>query len=243
MSSISCDCAMALLRMTPMARSTIAAIVLARGQQVRPAEDGVERRAQLVRQRGEELVLQAVDGLGVRAGALLAFEQRQALRFDPLPFVDLVAERGVRLGELAGPGADAVLQLLVRQQQRLRLALERFALLVQLDEDRDLGLQDLRAERLEDVVDGADRIAAEDLRVAAVVRGQEDDRRLRGCARGCGSVRRSRSRRGRASRRRAGSARSRSAAPPSARRGRTRRAPRLNEGSTRIASSASRFSS
>ena len=38
---------------------------LAGRQQPRPAEDGVERRAQLVRQRAEELVLQPV-GLGQR---------------------------------------------------------------------------------------------------------------------------------------------------------------------------------
>ena len=45
---------------------------LAAPQQVHPADDGVERRAELVRERGEELVLQAV-------GLLLALEQLGAL--------------------------------------------------------------------------------------------------------------------------------------------------------------------
>src|SRR6266542_819049 len=54
-------------------------IRLARREQVRPAEDRVQRRPQLVRQGREELVLHPVDGLGLRARDLLAFEQRQPL--------------------------------------------------------------------------------------------------------------------------------------------------------------------
>ena len=93
MSSISCDCAMRVVLDDADGPLDHRRIALARRQQVRPAEDRVERRAQLVRQRGEELVLQAVDRLGLRAGALLALEQHQPLRFDALALVDLVAQR------------------------------------------------------------------------------------------------------------------------------------------------------
>ena len=65
-------------------------------------------------------------------------------RFDALPLLDLFAQRQVGLGQLAGPGPDAVLELLVRAQQRLGLALQRLALLIQLDEHRHLRLEDLR---------------------------------------------------------------------------------------------------
>ena len=41
-------------------------------QDLRPAEDGVERSAQLVRQRGEELIFHAVDAFGFGAGETLA---------------------------------------------------------------------------------------------------------------------------------------------------------------------------
>ena len=112
------------------------------------------------------------------ARALLALEQLQPLGFDPPPLLDLFLQRQVGLVQLARPGAHAVLELLLGVEQSLGLALERLTLLKQLDEDGDLGLQGFRTERLEHVVDGADRVAAEDMRVAAIVGGQEDDRRL-----------------------------------------------------------------
>ena len=59
---------------------------LAAAQQVDPADDRVERRAQLVRQRGEELVLQAI-------GLLLAIEQLGALALRGLDFVEHAVER------------------------------------------------------------------------------------------------------------------------------------------------------
>ena len=54
---------------------------LAAAQQVHPADDGIERRAQLVRQRGEELVLQSI-------GLLLAIEQVGALALRGLDLVE-----------------------------------------------------------------------------------------------------------------------------------------------------------
>ena len=48
----------------------------------------------------------------------------------------------------------------------------------QLDEDRDLRPQDLRFEGLEDVIDGAQRVAAGDVGLALDGRGEEDDRRV-----------------------------------------------------------------
>ena len=48
-------------------------------QDLRPAEDRVERRPQLVRQRGEELVLHLAHALGCGARGALALEQLLAL--------------------------------------------------------------------------------------------------------------------------------------------------------------------
>ena len=79
-SSISCACARALRSMasSPLARSS-SAWRRAAQQDLRPAEDGVERRAQLVRERGEELVLHPVDPLRLGARHALALEQALAL--------------------------------------------------------------------------------------------------------------------------------------------------------------------
>jgi hypothetical protein len=57
----------------------------------------------------------------------------------------------------------------------LRLTPKLLRLLMQLDEDRDLRAQDFRIERLEDVVDGAGGVAAEDLLLVLRDRGDEDD--------------------------------------------------------------------
>ena len=64
--------------------------------------------------------------------------------------------------------------------QELALALQLRGLPVQLDEDRDLRTKHLRVERLEEVVDGTRRVAAEHVLLLLRDRGQEDDRdRLR----------------------------------------------------------------
>ena len=57
----------------------------------RPAEDGVERRAQLVRDGGEELVLGAVGDLRLLARFLLAAQQQPVRLLDPLLLVDVGA--------------------------------------------------------------------------------------------------------------------------------------------------------
>ena len=84
---------------------------------------------------------------------------------------------GLRLGQ----EAVALLALAAELRellllQLLRLLPELFRLLVQLDEDGDLGAEHCRAERLEDVVDRACRIAAEDVLLVLGDRGDEDDR-------------------------------------------------------------------
>ena len=71
------------------------------------------------------------------------------LRQEPVALLALAAELG---------------QLLLLQQFRLLPELPR--LLVQLDEDGDLGAQHVWVERLEDVVDRACRVAAEDVLLA-----------------------------------------------------------------------------
>ena len=68
--------------------------------------------------------------------------------------------------------------------QQLGLLPQLPVLPVQLDEDRDLGAQHPRVERLGDVVDGAGRVPAEGVLGPAVDRGQEDDRDVAGPLRG-----------------------------------------------------------
>src|ERR687888_156390 len=60
--------------------------------------------------------------------------------------------------------------------QPLLVARELLPLLVQLDEDGDLRAEDLRVEGLEDVVDRAGLVAAEDLPAVLADRRQEEDR-------------------------------------------------------------------
>ena len=65
----------------------------------------------------------------------------------------------------------------VERRAQQRLAARRGARLgVELEEDADLGAQDGRVVRLEDVVDGAGRVAAEDVVALLADRGHEDDR-------------------------------------------------------------------
>jgi hypothetical protein len=59
--------------------------------------------------------------------------------------------------------------------EQLRLTAELLGLLVQLNEDRDLGAQHFRVERLEDIVDRAGRVAAEHLLLVLRDGGDEDD--------------------------------------------------------------------
>ena len=94
-----CDCAIALFLMTVTARAAISAIAGREPEQVRPAENGVERRAQLVGQRGEKLVLEPIGLLGLRAQVALDDEQLLALLFGALAIAISAAAR-VRFGEL-----------------------------------------------------------------------------------------------------------------------------------------------
>ena len=78
-SSMSCSCAFAFRRMTSRAARDERAVDTAVVEHARPAVDRVERRAQLVREHGEELVLAAVERLGLVARGLLAREQLRPL--------------------------------------------------------------------------------------------------------------------------------------------------------------------
>ena len=64
--------------------------------------------------------------------------------------------------------------------QALLVLAELLVLLPELDEDGDLRAQHVGVERLEQVVDGADRVAAEDVLLVLRDRGQEDDRDVPG---------------------------------------------------------------
>ena len=74
-SSMSWACSRVLRSMISIARRAGRLVQVTARQQARPAEDRVERRAQLVRQRGQELVLRAVGGLGLQPRLLLALEE------------------------------------------------------------------------------------------------------------------------------------------------------------------------
>jgi hypothetical protein len=73
-------------------------------------------------------------------------------------------------------GLVAVATLLFLLLEKNRLAGDLPGLLEQLDEDRDLGAQDDGIEGLDDVVDGAGLVAAEDVLGRGREAGQEDDR-------------------------------------------------------------------
>ena len=72
MSEMSCSCTRALRPMTSIGAADGRFVGQPLAQDLGPAHDRVERRAQLVRQRGQELVLQAVHVLGLGARRLLA---------------------------------------------------------------------------------------------------------------------------------------------------------------------------
>ena len=189
-------------------RRLVACRTASRCDQPRMAFSGVRSSCDSV---AEELVLQPVDRLRLergRACSLSSSTSRSA-------FDALAAPRPRRAATRSPSASSRVRARRAPPAPRERAAAPAPAassasrLLIQLDEDRDLRVEHLRDERLEQVVDRADRVAAEDVRVAAVVRGQEDDRRLPRALARRGSARPSRSRRGPASRRRAGSARSR----------------------------------
>ena len=115
-----------------------------------------------------------------------------------------------------GRGIEDQLILTDQARQLMRLPRDGLGLPEQLDEDVDLGAKDLRLVRLEDVVDGAELVAAEDVRLVAAQRGEEDDRRVARLVALANEGWPSRSRRDRASARRAGSPRIRVPAVPEA---------------------------
>ena len=138
----------------------------------RPLEPD-DRLGELVRVH-DRVPLLAGHVLGVEPGVLepaLVVVRRAAVRVgeeDDLrhrlrerPVARLALEHGLR--DLALP------------QLRL-LAPQQLALLPELDEHAHLRAQHVRVERLEDVVDGARRVAAEDLLAVAADRGEEEDR-------------------------------------------------------------------
>ena len=67
-SLISCSCSLAFRSMVSSTAGRRSASISAGAQHLRVAEHGVERRPQLVRERGEELVLQPVGRLGLVPG-------------------------------------------------------------------------------------------------------------------------------------------------------------------------------
>ena len=80
-SSISCTCARALRSITSMARAATSARFGSPPlqQHLRPAQDGAQRRAQLVRQRRQELVLDPRGALRGHARAALGLQHLLAL--------------------------------------------------------------------------------------------------------------------------------------------------------------------
>ena len=73
---MSCACARVLRSTTSSACARLRFVETAAAQEPHPAEDRVQRRAQLVRNGGDELVLAAAQRFGFAARILLALEQR-----------------------------------------------------------------------------------------------------------------------------------------------------------------------
>ncbi len=109
-SEISCAWTRALRSMTAAARSTVAGSGREVPSTCGPAEDGVERRAQLVREGGEELVLEPVGGFGLLARLALAQQQLGLRVLGALALGDLAAQLGVGALELGGALAHQVLE-------------------------------------------------------------------------------------------------------------------------------------
>ena len=100
-SSIRRDCTWALRSTFSSARSIDGERHRIGAQQLGPAEDGVERRAKLVREGGQELVLQPV-------GLALAHQQLGALLFGAAPFRHLAAQILVGPRELGFAHLDSL---------------------------------------------------------------------------------------------------------------------------------------
>ena len=92
-SSMSWACSAALRSIVSSAAARRVGVEAARAQQLRPAEDGVERRAQLVRQRGQELVLDAVGlqqlGVGATHGSSTRFWPVMSVMMSTAPVSDV----------------------------------------------------------------------------------------------------------------------------------------------------------
>ena len=92
-----------------------AVVEAAAGSEPGPAEDGVERRAQLVRDGAQELVLEAVGLLGPAARLLLArteLAQRRGLLLDALlQLLGVAAQLGLLGGQGVGHGVEGGGQL------------------------------------------------------------------------------------------------------------------------------------
>ncbi len=110
-SEMSCAWERALRSIASSARRVVCSSTLPGAQHLGPAEHGVERRAQLVGEGGEELVLDAVGLLGLLARRLLAHQQARPLLLGPLAHVDLALELLVGARQLGRALAHQVLHL------------------------------------------------------------------------------------------------------------------------------------
>ena len=95
-SEMSCACTRVLRATTSRPRSRMAGILAASHHQLRPRQDRIQRRSQLVRDHRHEVVLHAARALGLGAGRALGLEQPIAL-----------GDGGLPLGDVAGNLRDA----------------------------------------------------------------------------------------------------------------------------------------
>ena len=114
MSSINCACAAAFCRIDLGRPLHGRAVAGALPEHVRPAHDRVQRRAQLVRQGREELVLQPVGRFGLEPGRLFAQQQADPLLLDARALFDFRRQLEVGGGQLAGALGDASFELFLR---------------------------------------------------------------------------------------------------------------------------------
>ena len=122
---MSCAWARVLRSTTSSACARLRLVEAAAAKQPHPAENRVQRRAQLVGNRGDELVLAAAERFGFTARCLLLLEQRRAA---PLGLARSDASRNTSTMPMSPPSAARIgaalssmgdLAAVARQQQRV----------------------------------------------------------------------------------------------------------------------------
>ncbi len=138
------------------------------------AEAGIVDEA-MRRKAGELLDIAADERAPRTAARSRASERRSAASRGSPPGAPALRRSACSASDLLGADAEV---LVLQPAAQLRLALDLACLEIEVDENRDLGLQDEGVDRLEHHVHGAGRIGLRRCELVAEDRGQEDDRNV-----------------------------------------------------------------